>query len=343
MVTKKIKKMIKVKISRGMTSIDLESDENQLKEALQKAFEMFLEVERTTPRIPFSEEKVNSIVPNEPFTLTQEEIDMIEASKEKNDKAREKVKEEMADAVVDVVKVTNDQKKHELEEKERALAEKAKKEKEADDAENEARKERAKARRKRARLLENAREDDEVTSEMIAQEQSDAAEAEEDKLAQEIYDEKYAEKQNPKVETETKPKEEVKTEVKEEVKQEVKAETKAEKAETKTEAEPKVEAKNEPEPEKTTVESAISKVKLMLSNSNNKGTNQMDSIRRSINLLKEAGMSRIEALIECVVCGEDLIDTWTVLSRRPETIAAKFKFSKEEAEQAAKSISELIK
>lgn len=334
--------MIKVAISRGMTSISLESDADQLKEALEKAFGMFLEVEKTNPVIPFSEQKVHSVEATEGFDLNEEEIDMIEKAKEAANERRAKVQEEMVDAVVDIVKDINDQKKRELEEKVKREEERAKKEKEADDAENEARIQRAKARKKRSLLFQIAEGDDEVTSEMIAQKDSDEEEAREDAAAQIAYDEKYKEKEEPKVEVkaqETKPAE---TTPKAESKP---AKEEAPKPEAKQEEEPAAEEKTEEEPaaEEKTAKSVSEKVKLMLSNQNNKKDNVMTSIRRAIDMFKETGMSRVDALTQVVVCAENLEDIWQLLGRRPETIQAKLKFSKEESAEAAKNINTLLK
>lgn len=325
--------MIKISISKGQTAITLEADGHELKAAMVDAYDLFKQMQESNPAIPFEEKlPVKEISAEKPFELTDDELDMIEKAKEKNDEKRAKAEKEMIEAVADIVKDTDDKKKRELAEKiaaaekaEKEAIEKAKAEKAEDDAENEARILRAKARKKRSFLYQAALLDEEVTSEMIAQAESDVEEEKEDAENQAIYDEKYAKKP---VKTENKP-EETKI-VEKHV--ETKKEDTTEVVKTETETAEKVETEEVDETPETKGE-VLEKIKLMFSNGKNEHKQALKLMRKGIEMLKAIGVERTEAVVDIMTNVTIQKTLWDMITRRPEVMVAKIGVSKDEADQ----------
>ena len=96
--------MIKVTISRGATSIHLESDEPILQAALTEAYALFQEMSNrdTQQPIPFKEVvvPVSAVeVPETGFELTEEEFDAIERIKARGKEQTDKDKAEIRAAI----------------------------------------------------------------------------------------------------------------------------------------------------------------------------------------------------------------------------------------------------
>ena len=342
--------MIKISISKGQTAITFEADGHELKAAMGDAYELFKQINDSTPTIPFEKElEVKNISPEDLKKLNEEELDVIEEAKRNADLRRKAAQEETAKAVADIAKADEAKAAAKAEAAKKAAEEQAKKDadqKVIDDAENQNRADRAKARKKRSLAYQMAEMDDAVTSEMIAQAKSDEEEAEEDAAIQAIYDQVYAEKPAVKapevkeapevVETPAiiKPAEKVVEAPKEKVIEAPKV-VKTEAAKT---VETEVEKTTEVEVEKVadvkeTKESAMGKIQLMFSRGAGEQKQAIKFIRNGMELLKSAGLTKVEAMVEIMTGVEGQEQLFNLMSRRPEVLQSKLNLSKQEAQE----------
>jgi hypothetical protein len=324
--------MIKISISKGQTAIVLESDGHELKTAMVDAYDLFKQMQESNPAIPFEQNvEVKNVSADEKVKLTDEEFDMIEKAHADAEKRRAESEKEMATAQIEIAKAA--EAKRIAEEKAAEEKEAAKKaEKAEDDAENEARAKRAKARKKRAFLHQAALLDEEVTSDMIAQAESDIEEEKEDNQAQAIYNEKYAAKEKTteeKVETPA-------------PKAEEKVATPAPKAEEKETAAPAPKAEEKVEPKKeeaepakkqSTKEEVIEEIKLMFNSGKTENKQALKLARKGVEMLKAVGIEKCEAMVEIMTEVTIQKTLWDMLVKRPEVMVAKLGFSKSEADQ----------
>ena len=328
--------MIKVTISRGTTSIHLESDEPILQAALTEAYALFQEMSNrdTQQPIPFKEVvvPVSAVeVPETGFELTEEEFDAIERIKARGKEQTDKDKAEIRAAI---------EASAAIEAAERAAAEKAAAEKAEEKRimlekamkENEERAERAEARKKRAALRRlEVMETGEVTDKMSEETAADKAEADQDALAQAEFDATYG-SEVPAIEPK---KEEPK---KEEPKKE----------EQPTKAQQQAPAKNQQQetpakPEVTVVEEEegdeIAKIVKIFALQEKQNTDLSKAVTKAMGIMTGAGFSKTEAAATIVKEVVQKESAWALMLRRKTPFKNAFKLSDAELNE----VEELLK
>lgn len=331
--------MVKISINYGGTNVAIEcgaEEVDSLVQQIPQIIENIVRIHGTQQDIPFKENVEIKDVTAHKGEFTQEELNLIDESKKRAQKANKEDNEDLVNAEAE--RLAEQARKDEAKQ---AQLKKEKEEKLAADEEAEKRASRAKQRRKRSLFRQAALEDGPLSSELIAEEANDAAEAAEDEKAEKAYQEKYGTKEeNKKVETQ-KPQETVKAPVVETTTEEETTE-KTEVEETE-EVENKNEATQQPVTTKKEEEPADSRsmeerAEEVFQKQKAENSSIQDAVKKVREIYAPLNLSDYDFFLHLVLTHPSKEKSWNQLRKRPENMLKIFKLSAEDVKRLQKDL-----